>query len=82
MKCTISESRTKQLLAGINEGTLDYDKISMAEYLQLSFLMAFHGSNGVEVSQRIMYGGNMYVLHACVDQVVTNEKPTALRTKQ
>ena len=69
MTDTISPSRTKDIAAGLEAGTLDFANVSMEEYLQVSFLMLYHGEE-VHIEQKVMYGGGLYNLHACLSQVV------------
>lgn len=65
---TISESRTEEIVDGLEAGTLDYEKVTMSEWLQVSYLMLYHGQE-LHIDQQIVYGGCVYRLHACVEAV-------------
>ena len=71
---TTFESRA--ILKAIEEG--DIEGVSFAEYLQVSFLALMSGEE-VHMDQKIMYGGNLYTLHACVEQINPNQQVEALR---
>lgn len=68
MSDTISENRTTEIIDGLEAGTLDYNTVTMAEWLQVSFLMLYHGQE-THVEQKVTYGGAVYKLHACVAAV-------------
>jgi len=70
MSDTISESRTEHIIEGLKAGTLDFEKVTMAEWLQVSFLMLYHGQE-TQINQNIVYGGSVFNLHACVTSVHT-----------
>ncbi len=65
MSDTISDRRTEELLEGLEAGTLDFKEVTMAEWLQVSFLMLYHGQE-TSTEQQILYGGAVYKLHTCV----------------
>ena len=60
------------------DGTLDATKVTLAEYLQVSFLACISG-DGVDVEQKMMYGGNLYTLHACATQINPNQPVTSIK---
>lgn len=67
-----TEQITKQLAAN------DVSGISLEEYLQVSFLELMSAEE-VHVEESIMYGGNLFLLHACVSQVNPNQPVEAMR---
>ena len=77
MIVTISPSRTEEIVKLLETGK-DLDKISMAEYLQVSFLTLMSGTE-VHTEEKIMYGGNVFQLHACVSQIAPGQRVSALR---
>ena len=79
---TISKLRTLEIIQGVEEGTIDLDKITMSEWLQVSFLAAVGDGDIVHVTQKMMYGGNLYSLHACVEQIVPNQQVSSIRKIQ
>ncbi len=79
MTDTISPNRLVQIRDGIEAGTIDFATVSVEEYLQVSFLMLYHGEE-LHIEQKVMYGGGRYNLHACVSQVVAPGSVTGLRS--
>jgi len=71
--CTIAEQ--------IRDGKFDMNSISMAEWLQIAFLLLYHGEL-INIDQKVMYGGAMFNLHACLDSANPAEETKILRTKQ
>jgi hypothetical protein len=55
-----------------------FEGISLEEYMQVSFLSLISGDE-VHVEDKVVYGGNVFLLHACVSQVNPAEKVEALR---
>lgn len=65
---SISLSRTEEILLGLENGTLDLTTITLAEYIQVSFLGLVSGSE-VHIEQKVTYGGQVFNLHACVSEI-------------
>lgn len=82
MDVTVSRARTLEIIEGVEDGTIDLNKITMAEWLQVSFLAAVGDGDVIHVSQKMMYGGNLYTLHACVEQIVPNQQVSSIRKIQ
>ena len=80
MNDILSNNRTEYIAEGLKEGTLDFNTITMAEWLQFSFLMLYHGEQP-HIEQNVMYGGNVYTLHACVQGVTPNQPLKSIRKK-
>lgn len=80
MRSTPSKERIVEIVDGIRDNTIDYDTVSMQEWLQISFLMLFDGDE-VHMELPIIYGGSTYHLHACVEQVVPPGGATPYRNK-
>ena len=80
MTDTISASKAQQAADGIRNGTLDFATISLEEYLQVSFLQLYHGAE-VHIEQKVVYGGGVYALHACLSKVVPPAQVAELRNK-
>lgn len=78
MPITISQNRTEEILDAMEDGF--YGGISLEEYMQVSFLMLMSGDEQ-HVEERIMYGGNVFELHACVGQVSPSVSVKSLRKK-
>lgn len=76
---SITEDRTNYLMERLEDGTLDFNTVTMAEWLQISFLVSFHSGEPMHLSEEIMYGGNLFSLHACVEQIVPNQPMAPLR---
>lgn len=59
---------TREILAAMMAGTLDLNEITMAEYLQITFIHAMN--NGIiHIDQPVMYGGQLYSVHMCMNKV-------------
>jgi len=71
-------SRTDEILNAIERG--EYKGITLEEYMQVSFLTLMSGEEQ-HIEERIMYGGNLFNLHACVSQVNPGQQVSALRNK-
>ena len=63
----------EKLLTGLNNGTLDLTKVSVAEYLHASMLAMFADIDSVELNQEVVYQGNFYRMHACIQGVTPSE---------
>jgi len=77
MTVTISNERTAEIIKALETGH-GLDKVTMEEYLQVSFLTLMSGDE-VHSEERIMYGGNVFSLHVCVNQVAPGQQVSALR---
>jgi len=66
---------------GLESGKIDLRDISMATWLQVSYLSLFNKqvTNG---DQTIVYNGNVYNLHFCVSGVVPPADTVKLKDKQ
>jgi len=71
----------KKLRQQFRDGTLDLTRVSVAEWLNLSFLTMFNAEQ-IHLEQPVLFKGSMYSMHACVSSVVPPEKTTNLRKKQ
>ena len=80
MTDTISPNRVVEVRDGLESGTLEFATISLEEYLQVSFLMLYHGEE-VHVEQKVVYGGGVYNLHACLALVHPPSAIAELRKK-
>jgi len=76
MKSTISPSRADEIIMMMEND--DFEGISLEEYMQVSF-MVLMSSGELHGEEKVMYGGNLYTLHACVSQVNPNQQVSALR---
>lgn len=76
MNITISTVRTEQILDKIERN--DFKGISLEEYLQVSFLTLMSGEEQ-HLEEKVVYGGNVFELHACVQQVNPNHAVSVLR---
>lgn len=76
MSITISTNRTEEVLDMVDRG--DYKGISLEEYMQVSFLALMSGDES-HIEEKVMYGGNLFQLHACVHQVNPGQQVEALR---
>ena len=81
MQFTISPSDSERLITGLRDGTLDLNTVSMAEYLQISFLTLMSGEE-IHIEQKMVAGGNVFNLHACVSSVTPSQPMKSLREKQ
>ena len=79
MNITISPNRTKEVVERLEAGKLA--GITMEEYLQVSFLSLMSGDE-IHLEEKVMYGGNLFTLHACVSGVNPNQQVDALRKVQ
>lgn len=66
----ISTTRTNEIAQGIDDGTIDLNTVSLAEFIQVSFLCLVE-TNGHEVhlEKKIMYGGQVFNLHTCISEI-------------
>jgi hypothetical protein len=71
----------EKLLVGLNNGTLDLNKVSVADYLHASFLAMFADTESVEINQEIVYKGNFYRMHACIMGVTPNQPVEGIERK-
>lgn len=78
MTVTISKNSTEEILAAVNRG--EYDKVTLAEYMQASFLTLFNGDDH-HVDQKVMYGGNLFTLHTCIAAVSPPQDTVILEEK-
>lgn len=76
MTVTILPNRAEEIIKKIAEG--DFKGISLEEYMQVSFLTLMTGDEQ-HVEEKVMYGGNVFSLHACVAQVAPGQQVSALR---
>jgi len=79
MTVTLSPSRAEEVIEKIAKN--DLDGISMREYMEVSFLTLMSGEE-VHVEEKVMFGGNLFTLHACVSQVKPGQKVSELRKIQ
>ena len=77
MTVMISNERTQEIVKSLETGH-GLDQITMEEYLQVSFL-SLMSEDEVHMEETIMYGGNLFTLHACVNQVNPGQQVKALR---
>ena len=63
------------------KGTIDLRTISVAQWIQVSYLNLF-SQKETHMQQAIVYDGNVYNLHLCVTGVVPPASPDKLREKQ
>jgi len=59
----------EKMRAGLNNGTLDLTKVSVAEWMYCSMMAMFADTDSVEINQEIVYQGNYFRMHACIDGV-------------
>lgn len=78
MSVTISSNRTREILDRLEAGQIE--GISLEEFMQVSFLSLMSGDE-VHIEEKVMYGGNLFQLHACVNSVTPSQPISALRTK-
>jgi len=71
-------NRLNEITDGIEKGDIDFSTVTMRDWLDISFLMLYHGKE-MHINENIMYGGNVYTLHSCIEQVVPNQQVSALR---
>ena len=76
MTDTISTSRAEQVIEAMATNRLE--GISLEEYLQVSFLTLMSGEEQ-HLEEKVMYGGNLFTLHACVSAVNPGQQIEALR---
>lgn len=76
MTVTISPSRAEEIINKIARN--DFKGISLKEYMQVSFLSLMTGEEQ-HIEEKVMYGGNVFSLHACVAQVAPGQQVSALR---
>ena len=79
IRSTESTNRSEEILKLIAMG--DYEGISLLEYLQMSFLTLVDGEEQ-HLDTRIMYGGNVYGMHACTSGVSPNQPVKAIKETQ
>ena len=60
----------------------DYEGISLEEYMQVTFMDLMDSGKAEHLNTRIMYGGNVFALHSCVEQILTSQATELLREKQ
>ena len=77
-KNTVTEQRFQEIVDGINNNTIDYATVTVQEWLEVSFLMLFHGEES-HIDIKIMYGGGVYGLHSCISGVAPPEKVAGLK---
>ena len=77
----LSPEHCAKIRRGIESGAIDLCTISMATWLQVSYLALFNKevTNG---EQTIVYKGNVYNLHFCVSGIVPPSPPDKLGQKQ
>ena len=63
------------------KGTIDLRTISVAQWIQVSYLNLF-SQKETHMQQAIVYDGNVYNLHLCVSGVIPPASPDKLREKQ
>ena len=82
MPPTISKNDIVAFVEGLESGKIDYSKVTVHEWMQVSFLMLVHG-NELHIDQQVLYGGSVYQLHACVEKIdVASGVTEQLGTKQ
>jgi len=79
MTVTTLSDRTKYIIESVEAGK-NLDKITVAEFIEVSFLALMSGDE-VHNEQSIMYGGNMFSMHTCVSQVSPAERVDSLRNE-
>ena len=65
---TILSSRAEEIVNGLADGTLDLTTVTLAEFVQVSFLRLV-SFDETHLEQTIMYGGNVFKFHACVSEI-------------
>lgn len=55
-------------------------EVTLTEYLQTS-LLSMVSNDRIDIEQRVLYGGNVYTLHACVQQVDPGNQVTKVRNE-
>lgn len=73
-------ARFNTISEGIDRGSLDYSTVSMKEWMEVSFLMLYHGKES-QLEQKMVYGGNLFQFHACINQITPNQQVSALGNK-
>lgn len=80
MTDTASPSRVEEIIDSINNGTVDATTVTLAEFMQVSFLeLMYNDEQPLDVNQHMMYGGNLFNIHVCVAQINPNQPVTALK---
>lgn len=79
MSTTISAERTEHILRCLETGN-GLDQISVQEYLQVSLLYLM-ANEEVHLEEALMYGGSVYMLHACVQSVEPGPEFEAMRNR-
>ena len=51
--------------------------VLLDEFMQVSFLTLMHGDT-VHIEVPVVYGGQLFELHACVSKVTTHDDPDVL----
>jgi len=77
----VGPENCEKIREGIISGKIDLRTVSMATWLQVSYLALFNKqvTNG---EQAIVHNGNVYNLHFCVSGVVPPASPEKLQEKQ
>ena len=60
------------------DGTLDFTKVTVEDWMHVSFLSLFEG-NVVEFDRTVEFRGGVYTLHACIDSITPPEQTETLR---
>ena len=76
MTITVSKNRTEEILARIANGQID--GISLREYMEVAFLTLMSNEEQ-HIEERIVSGGNGYLMHVCLTNLAPNQQVDALR---
>lgn len=82
MTDSISPNRVEEILKSLDSGKIDCSKVTLEEFVQVSFLQLMFGTDETHLNQKLMYGGNLFNIHVCVAQINPAEKVDSLREKQ
>ncbi len=81
MPITISPNDFSRIRDALIAGEADLSNITFEQYLQVSFLSLFDGLE-IHNELKVIYKGNVFTLHACVNGVVPSQSVEALRKQQ
>lgn len=77
----LDKDRFKEIQEGLKTSTLELDELSVADWMNYSFLSMF-AQQEVHLEQAVMFQGSVYYLHTCIQSVVPPEQTKNISEKQ
>lgn len=60
---------TRDKINALIDGKADLTQMTVAEYLQLSFIHALNSPMPLNLNQNVIYGGERYSMHYCIKKI-------------